>query len=319
LAHLTRKAFPLKTIKYHVSILLVVFSSAIAAAALYFSFNAYRSSIEAEKNYRQWLEQAQQEIAGLKAQIAAIQIQAEDDSTHPISKAEKAVIFQSKGDPPVPQRDAVKRLERIVESTGLEQLAANEDMDPTLLSEMYTEFADRRQTVIQREQLLQINTALHKADEDRYPPELSALYEQARLRRRGDANRQESDRAFAELLTKYPEAYATGMAIAERALFSGFRRNIADAEKYYDMLRENENFSNIVTDRGVEAMSNIEYFLVRQYLRQENSDDALVLIESLEKNYPDSLVFTRRSAGGRRWQTVSEVIPSLRLKVESLR
>jgi hypothetical protein len=82
------------------------------------------------------------------------------------------------------------------------------------------------------------------------------------------------------------------------------------------MLRENENFSHIVTDRGVEAMPNVEYFLARQYLRQGDNDNALTLIESLEKNYPDSLLFTRRSGSGRRWQPVSQVVGNLRREVE---
>jgi tetratricopeptide (TPR) repeat protein len=227
--------------------------------------------------------------------------------------------LKSADDPLVSQRAAVRRLEKIVESTGLEQLAANDNMDPTVFSEMYAEYADRRQTLQQREQRLQINTELHKADEDRYGPELMALYERARLRRRSDTDRQESDRAFAELLAKYPEAYATGMAIGERALISGYRKDTSEVEKYYDMLRQNENFSNVVTDRGVEAMPNIEYYLARQYLRQGNTENALALVESLEKNYPDSRLFTGRFGSRQRWQPVSQVIPGLRQEAESLR
>jgi len=309
----------MKSIKHFNLILLAAFFSVIAGAALFFSLNAYRSSIKVEKNYRQALNRLEQEIAGLKAQLATIQLQAEDDKTHIISKTGNAVTLKSKAEPLVSQREAVRRLEKIVESTGLEQLAANEDMDPTLLSEMYAEFADRRQTALQHEQLLQINTELHKADEDRYGPELMALYERARLRRRGDTNRQESDRAFAELLAKYPDAYATGMAIAERALVSGFRRDTSEVEKYFDMLRQNENFSNVVTDRGVEAMPNIEYYLARQYLQQGSVDSALALVESLEKNYPDSRLFTRRYGSRQRWQPASQVLPSLRQEAESLR
>ena len=192
-------------------------------------------------------------------------------------------------------------------------------MDPTILSEMYDEYADRKQVDQRREQQLENNRNLHKADADQYGEELMALYERARLRRRGGSERQESDSAFAELLAKYPEANATGMAIAERALVSGFRRNTSEVEKYYDMLRDNENFSHIVTDRGVEAMPNVEYYLARQYLRQGNKDDAMALIQSLERNYPDSLLFTRRSGSGRRWQPVTQVIGDLRREAELAR
>lgn len=311
----------MKNIKRPILILLAAFFTAISGASLFFGYSAYTSSKGLAKNYGQTLGQLQQEIAGLKAQLAALQVRAqtEEDSTPTISKSGNAAAAKSNGESPVTQREAVRRLEKIVESTGLEQLAANEDMDPSLLSEMYAEFADRRQTAMQHEQLLGINAQFHKADEDRYGPELMALYEQARLRRRGDPNRQESDRAFAELLAKYPEAYATGMAIAERALISGFRRDTSEVEKYYDMLRQNENFSNVVTDRGVEAMPNIEYYLARQYLREGSIDSALTLIESLEKNYPDSRLFTRRFGSRQRWQPASQVVPSLRQEAESLR
>jgi tetratricopeptide (TPR) repeat protein len=309
----------MKNMKHYVSIFLSAFICVIAGAALFFSYNAYRSSIVVERDYRQSLGRLEQEIAELKAQLAAIQVRAENYSTPIIPKTGNAVTLKSADDPLVSQRAAVRRLEKIVESTGLEQLAANDNMDPTVFSEMYAEYADRRQTVLQQEQLLQINTELHKTDEDRYGPELMALYERARLRRRGDVDRQASDQAFAELLAKYPDAYATGMSIAERAMFSGFRRNTSEVEKYYDMLRQNENFLNVVTDRGVEAMPNIEYYLARQYLRQGNTDNALALVESLEKNYPDSRLFTGRFGSDRRWQPVSQVIPSLRQEAESLR
>jgi hypothetical protein len=309
----------MKDIKHHTLIILSVSFAAIAGAALFFSYSAYRSSIGVEKNYLQSLRRLELEIAALKAQQAAVQVQAENDSNHTISRKGNAVTEKSKGDPLISQREAIRRLEKIVESSGLEQLAANENMDPTVFSEMYAEYADRRQTELKRELLLEINTELHQADEDRYGPELMALYEKARLRRRGEPDRQASDRAFAELLAKYPDAYATGMAIAERAMFSGFRRNTTEVEKYYDMLRRNENFLNVVTDRGVEAMPNIEYYLARQYLRQGNPDNALALVESLEKNYPNSRLFTGRFGSGQRWQPASQVIPSLRQEVESSR
>lgn len=306
-------------IKHLTFILLAFFLFVAAGAALFFSYKAYRFSTELDKQYRQSIGQLAQEIASLKDQLTTQGMQAEADSTQTLSRTGIAVALKSKEAPLASQREAVKRLEKIIESTGLEQLAANENMDPAVLSEMYEEYADRRQAVQQQEMLLQVNAELHKADDDRYGPELMALYERARLRRRSDAERQESDKAFVELMAKYPDAYATGMAIAERALVSGFRRNTADVEKYYDMLRQNGNFTNVVTDRGVEAMPNIEYYLARQYLREGSIDSAQTLIESLEKNYFDSRLFTGRFGGRQRWQPVSQVIYSLRQEAESLR
>lgn len=252
----------------------------------------------------------------LKAQLLTAQNRIEENTIHRHSKSGYAVPERGKRDTAVKERTAIRRLEKIVESTGLEQLAENQNMDPTILTELYDDYADRKQVAQRHEKQLEKNGEFHKADADQYGVELMALYERARLRRGGGSDRQESDSAFAELLAKYPEAYATGMLIAERAFVSGFRRNTSEVEKYYDMLRDNENFSNIVTDRGVEAMPNIEYYLARQYIRQGNNDDAVALIESLELNYPDSLLFTRRSGSGRRWQPASNVVGSLRREVE---
>jgi len=306
----------MNTMKYYTLILLGVFFTVVLCAALFFSYSAYVASNRFEKNFGQSLGELEQEVSRLKAQLATARNRAENISTQTYTKTGNAVTAGSKKDEVVKERAAIRRLEKIVESTGLEQLAANQDMDPTILLEIYDEYADRKQVDRRREQQLENNRELHKADADQYGEELMALYERARLRRGGGADRQQSDSAFTELIAKYPEAYATGMAIAERAFVSGFRRNTSEVEKYYDMLRENENFSHIVTDRGVEAMPNVEYYLARQYLRQGDNDNALPLIESLERNYPDSLLFTGRSGSGRRWQPVSQVVANLRRGVE---
>jgi len=302
--------------KYYTLILLGIFISVASCAALFFSYNAYVASNRAEKNFKQSLGELAQELNRFKAQLTALSDRSEDNSGHRYSMTAKAFPERGQRDTVVKERAAIKRLEKIVEATGLEQLAENQNMDPTILSELYDEYADRKQVTQRREQQLEYNRQLHQADADQYGQELMALYERARLRRGGGTDRQESDSAFTELLAKYPEAYATGMAIAERALVSGFRRNTSEVQKYYDMLRDNENFSHIVTDRGLEAMPNVEYYLARQYVRQGDNDNALALIESLEKNYPDSLLFTGRSGSGRRWQPASEVVTSLRRQVE---
>ena len=306
----------MKPLKHYTLILLGIFISVTSCVALFFSYSAYVASNRAEKNFKQSLGELAQDLSSLKTQLAAVKNRAEENSGHRYSITGKAVPDRGQRDTAVKDRTAIRRLEKIVESTGLEQLAENKNMDPTILSELYDEYAERKQVSQIREQQLEKNREFHQADADQYGQELMALYERARLRRGAGADRQERDNAFAELIAKYPEAYATGMAIAERALVSSFRRNTSEVEKYYDMLRDNENFSHIVTDRGVEAMPNVEYYLARQYLRQGDNDNALALIESLEKNYPDSLLFTGRRGSGRRWQPVSQVVTNLRWQVE---
>jgi tetratricopeptide (TPR) repeat protein len=302
--------------KYYSLIIIGVIFSVALCAALFFSYSAYVSSNRIEKNFKLSLGELEQEVNGLRTQLAAVKNRTEDNAPQRYDGTAKYVTEKSKKDTVVGEPSAIRRLENIVESTGLDQLAENQNMDPKILAEIYDEYTDRKQVVQRHEQQLEKNRAYHNSDSAQYGEELMALYERARLRRGAGGDRQESDSAFAELLANYPEAYATGMAIAERALVSGFRRNTSEVEKYYDMLRENENFSHIVTDRGVEAMPNVEYFLARQYIRQGNSEDAMALIESLEKNYPDSLLFTRRMGSGPRWQPVSQVVANLRREVK---
>ena len=300
--------------KYYILILIGVIFCLISSAALFFSYRAYVASSIIGKKYNQSHGKLEQELKKIEARLAALQNQKKDKLAHRMSGTKKTVVAPKKQDSIVKERESLRRLERIVESTGLDQLATSQNMDPTILTEMYEEYADRKQADQRHEQQQERNEAYHKADADQYGQELMILYEQARLRRRGNTDKKESDWAFAELLAKYPEAFATGMVIAERALYSGFRRNTSDVEKYYDMLLENEKFSHIVTDRGIEAMPNIEYYLAREYLRQGDRNSALTFIESLEDSYPDSLLYIRGAGRDRRWQPVSRVISRLRKK-----
>jgi hypothetical protein len=306
----------LNTIKYYTLICFGVTFFVIICAVGILGYRAYVASIRVEKKYKQSIGELEHDLKQLKAQLAALQNQTEYSPSQKYSRTAKAVPAKKEHDAVVKEREALRRLEKIIESTGLEHLAENQNMDPTILLEIYDEYAERKQVDQRREQQLENNRDLHKADADHYGEELTDLYERARLRRGAGTDRQESDSAFAELLAKYPEAYAAGMAIAERAFVSGFRRNTSEIEKYYDMLRANENFSHIVTDRGVEAMPNVEYYLARQYLRLGNNDDAMALIQSLENKHPDSLLFTRRSGSGPRWKPVSQVVTNLRQEVE---
>ena len=154
-------------------------------------------------------------------------------------------------------RKKIQQLAQIISSTGLDQLAASEDLDPTILSKIYEDYALRDMVSNYREQTLARNRELHQLDSSQYNEELMALYDRARLRRRGAGNAEDQAKAFNEMLAKFPDAYATGMAIAERGLRAAFLRQGNNVEEYYNMLSENDKFQNIVTDRGTEAMPNM--------------------------------------------------------------
>lgn len=117
---------------------------------------------------------------------------------------------------------------------------------------------------------------------------------------------------FNKVKSWYPDAYATGMVIAERALRSAIMRDTGGTEKYYAMLDENNNFSNIVTDRGTEAMPNLQNYLANSYIQDGRFEEAQELIESLETNYPDSYVYTRGPNSRPRLQPVQKATDKLR-------
>jgi hypothetical protein len=180
----------------------------------------------------------------------------------------------------------------------------------------YEDYALQDQVGNYREQILAKNHELHQLDRNQYNEELMTLYERARLRRRGAGNAEDQEKAFSEMLTKFPDAYATGMVIAERALRSAFMRNSNDVEEYYGMLNDNDKFSNIVTDRGMEAMPNLENYLAYNYIREGRIEEARVFIESLESKYVNSFVLTRGIDRRFKWLPVSQAAENLRRLIE---
>lgn len=221
-----------KLTRYTLAISGVVFTIMIFTAS-FFSYQIYIASKRIEKDLKRSVGELEQDVKRLKTELAAMKSRQENRSNQNQTKAGAAATMESKKDAVGKEHTAIRRLEDIVESTGLEQLAANQNMDPTVLSEIYEEYADRKQVRQRREKLLEKNGDFHKADADQYGDELMALYERARWRRGAGTERQDSDSAFAELLAKYPEAYATGMSVAERALDAGFRRKTSEVVKYY--------------------------------------------------------------------------------------
>ncbi|HQL10719.1 MAG TPA: hypothetical protein PLE35_14025, partial [Lentisphaeria bacterium] len=210
------------------------------------------------------------------------------------------------------------RLERIMDTTGIEQVATN-NVDPQALRDVLTEYSERRQVAQVQEDMQRRNRELHAEDQKVYGEELASLYDQARMRwdrgrRRG--NDEERDKAIQTLMEKYPEANATAMVIAERAMGALFQRNTEEAEKYYELLQRNPKFASTVTEWGVEALPTLQAQLARTYLRQNRVADADRLIDSLERTHASSYIFTVGGRGGRgfepRWESGSRVIQRLR-------
>lgn len=171
-----------------------------------------------------------------------------------------------------------------------------------------------------RKDLLNRNAALHQADREKYGDQAGALFYASRFNPSGGgAGAEASEAAFSQLLTEYPEANATGMAIGERALESALKANTVAAEEYYKMLTANENFSSVVTDQGIEVMPALQGYLAYQYIQQGRFNEVETLLDSLESNYGDGLMAVPGQRGEAEWRPVSEVSRDLRSQLNNAR
>lgn len=298
------------------------------------SYRAYSSSSGIEKVYLQSIQSLKEiidsqdtKIVSLSKQIAVLEgrltenfngINSQEKNKFAAKSDDKLIVLKSEDLKRLKQtiessRRELLNLRQIVEATGLDQLADIKDIDPNILKELYDSRIDRKDFISQRNYYLEQNKEQHLADKKRYDEELDSLYRRARLRINREYT-EDSNEAFEVMLAKYPDAYATAMAIGERALFS-FRSNTSEAEKYYKMLHENQNesYSNVITDQGIEVLPNIEYFLARRYVREGRLSEADTMLKSIEENHSDSLVFFRRN---RRWQPISRAVERLRSQMK---
>ncbi len=309
------------SILYKFSLFTSFFAVAVCVVAVIVSYRAHNASKQLQKEYRYEMETLRREITKLKKdliastnKIAQTRAQSTETTSHQSSDTKQTTDKTALEKTSVLQKEALTRLQQIIESTGLDQLAMEENIDPDILREIYDQYAERKQVASHRQHLLERNNQLLSDDAKQYDEEVNTLYQQAHLRRRRDLFDKEYEKAFKQMVEKYPDAYATAMVIADRALFSAWNRNTADVEKYYDMLQgsTNENFLKVVTERGVEAVPNIEHYLVRQYMREGRNEEAAYFIESLERNYPENLLFVRRPGSRPGWESVSQVVPILK-------
>ncbi len=295
----------------NISVTVAVLSALICLASIFFSYRVYISSKKLVTEYRDDLAALRQSYAELEKQYISA-----ENSIGPSPFKKPPLATRSENESDSGQRKKVQQLAEIISSTGLDQLAANEDLDPTILSKIYEDYALQDMVSTYREQTLARNRELHQLDRSQYNEELMDLYDRARLRRRGAGNPEDREKAFNEMLAKFPDAYATGMAIAERGLRAAFLRKGNDVEEYYNRLSENDKFQNIVTDRGMEAMPNLENYLARRYIREGRFEDAQVFIESLESKYANSFIISRGPNRRIKWIPATQAAENLRMLIE---
>jgi len=306
-----------------VSVIVTVLSGVICMASIFFSYRVHVSSRKLVTEYRDDLSALRQSYEELEKQLTAItskqNLFQNKSAQNNLGSGPLKGRFRISGSDDASASDPrtqVQQLAQIISGTGLDQLAASGDLDPTILSKIYEDYALQDMVNNYREQILARNREHHQSDRSQYHEELMALYDRSRLRRRGAGNAEDQEKAFNEMLAKFPDAYATGMAIAERGLRSAFMRNTNDVEEYYDMLSANDKFSSIVTDRGTEALPNLENYLANRYIREGRVEEAQIFIESLESKYANSFVLSRGPDRRLKWVPAWQAAQKLRMLIE---
>jgi len=303
----------------------------VALAVSYKAFQAARSAQDgsAVAALRADLDGLRGQLASLSNTLAAVAqrptavIAGGTSANEDLSMAGSLVALES----------SVSRIEKTLDKTGLEGVATN-GLDQGTLKEIVDERVEQKQVEIKRDQLEKLRDSQRTADIAKYGDDLTNLLALSRAgfgRGRGDNNEltpEQRDAALKELQQKYPEAYGTALALAERAMGSMMRQKPEEVEQYYKQLGDMKQSPDVVTDWGMQAMPSIQYYLANQYIDQKRYGDAEKMISSLEKQYADGLIPNMLAGGGRGrrgdhgghgfgYTPVSRAVSNLRQKMQN--
>jgi hypothetical protein len=215
---------------------------------------------------------------------------------------------------------------QLIRSSGLDVAVPMWDPGPgapgQLFEQIGKEAASRAHFESRRDELQRKAAESQNVDRARYGEaryaELEELYRKARPGRGMSSQEDRAARTSSlnRLVEEFPDAYATGVAVAEQALSEALDGNAGQVESYLQTLRESSQYTDIVTDQGVEAVPNIQMYLARQYLEQNRVDEAAALLDELSTRYPDSLIMEPNTGGPPSPpRTVQEVTTELRQRL----
>lgn len=218
-------------------------------------------------------------------------------------------------------------LNRLVRASGLDVAVpmwdAGSGAPGPLFEQLGQEAASRTRFETRREELSRQASDSKDNDYARYGPEryseLEELYRAARPSRGSDTQEDQARRteALDRMVDEFPDAYSTGVAVAEQALSEALSGNTEQVEARLQTLAETVQRTNIVTDQGMEAVPTIKTFLARQYIDEKRVEEAASLLQELDESYPDSLIVEPPSAGNTPTppRTASEIAAELRQQI----
>jgi TolA-binding protein len=304
---------------------------AVGVAAVAVSYHALRTAQDNNADLDQRLGQLQQQLTDTRTRVDAL---AEQFTSASAVTGRATIVDQTVAayDAPVPAdsdgavidslltlEGAVSRLEEIVDVSGVEGIATNREVDPQMLKAMVGEYSERRRAQENRDTMRERFQVSTDQEFERHGEELQSLFERSRMRFGRRGNDEDRQAAFTELQEKYPDSYATAVAIGEQALGAAFRRDLGAVEQYHQQLEDHQYGASVSTEWGVEVTPSVKYYLANQYIRDGRYGEAEPLLESLEEDFASSYVFTtgrRRMSPEDRFQPVSRAVSDLRARAE---
>jgi len=287
----------------------------------FFSLKAYNSTKYIEKKFTASVQNLKQEIDRLESRIEEFGKLIKRSRTYPSasnakddSQAIRDLRSRANRETIDSQKDQLKQMNAVKESTGIDQLSATGDIDPVAIQEIVEEHIKKKEMQSQINYLREINVEQRQKDKDLYGDELNDLYRRSLPSRFGNKiSDEEREKALNELIDKYPDSYAAAKAVAIQTMVSARNNNVERAEKYYNMLNDVQTIrtDNVVLDNGLEAVPAVLHNLAWAYYRTGRTEDINMVVQLLEENYYDSL-YRMRTRGGFRLVTGEDAINRIR-------
>lgn len=217
------------------------------------------------------------------------------------------------------------QITRVMRSSGLDVAAPMLSGPPgsePLLTTLGEQYATRARFEESRQRLSERAAQMRQRDLETYGQSdfqrLTELSQQARPQRGNETPTERAAReaALNNLMTNYPESWATSVAIAEQALDAAMNRNPQNVEMYYESLVGTSPYNEVVTEQGIDAIPTLQTYLARQYIQEGRTAEATAVIEALSAQ-SDRLIIEPNEMGEPTTQSVGEIVNDLRQRLST--
>jgi len=168
------------------TIIVAVVALVLCLGAGALGLRAQRATSRLETTLHGTLQTLQDRIAGLQSQLHGLDVAVNAVTQQAGRVVAGSMDMADAGDDFVASlvalEGSVSRLEQLVDDAGIEDVATNGAVSPTMLRDMVGEYAERRQVETLQQTLRTRNEELHAADKQKYGDDVVALYEQSRMR-----------------------------------------------------------------------------------------------------------------------------------------